>query len=392
MRIAVANNFFPPRTGGSAHLSEALAAQYASAGHEVLVITAEYGGAPLRDRMAGFDVVRLRSWKLPRTRLSFNFDINFAFTPRNLRRLYGLLDSFGPDVIHQHGQFFDLTFMTAAYGRRRGIPLVLSVHTRLEHPSRLANAVLTTGDLTLVRAFMEIGRPHVIAMDKLMKRYITKRYGVPGDRIVPIPVGVDPTRFGLASSRDVRAELGLGDAPIVLSLGHVIPVRDRLSLVEAMPGVLKEYPKAVLVVVGRVYDRVFLERAAELGISHSVIATGGIDKDEVPAYVQAADVEAHDLSGYGLGTASLEVMAAGVPVVAAVDPDNFLGLELRSGRDVLLVPPDDPVAITREICRVLGDRELRDRLVRGQRALIEEHFLLERVAGRHLELFSRVAG
>src|SRR5206468_3741651 len=40
VRIAVVNSFFPPRVGGSAHLSEALARGYAARGHEVLVLTA----------------------------------------------------------------------------------------------------------------------------------------------------------------------------------------------------------------------------------------------------------------------------------------------------------------------------------------------------------------
>ena len=40
MKIAVVNNFFPPRVGGSAHLSSSLATAYAAAGHDVRVLTA----------------------------------------------------------------------------------------------------------------------------------------------------------------------------------------------------------------------------------------------------------------------------------------------------------------------------------------------------------------
>ena len=36
------------------------------------------------------------------------------------RDLARLLDDFRPDVIHQHGQFMDLTWATGAYARRRG--------------------------------------------------------------------------------------------------------------------------------------------------------------------------------------------------------------------------------------------------------------------------------
>jgi hypothetical protein len=52
-----------------------------------------------------------------------------------------------------------------------------------------------------------------------------------------------------------------------------------------------------------------------------------VAKAEVPNYLVAATVEAHDLQGYGMGTATLESMAAGVPVIVAVRPDNFPGID-----------------------------------------------------------------
>ena len=89
VRIAVVNNFFPPRTGGSAHLSEALARELAKRGHDVLVITAQFGDAPAKRTQHGYRVVRLPAWYLPKTTLTFNFDINFVTTPRNVRRVFG---------------------------------------------------------------------------------------------------------------------------------------------------------------------------------------------------------------------------------------------------------------------------------------------------------------
>lgn len=122
MRILVVNNFFPPRTGGSAHLSDSLAKGYAAAGHDVLVLTAAYGSAPAEEERDGLRIVRLPSWSLPETRLAVSFDILFTLRPQLPARLRRLLDDFRPDVIHQHGQFFDLTWATGLYARRRRIP------------------------------------------------------------------------------------------------------------------------------------------------------------------------------------------------------------------------------------------------------------------------------
>ena len=390
MRLALVNNFFPPRAGGSAHLTEELARRVAATGDDVLVITASEGGGASDTMQDGYRVLRVPSRALPKSRLTMRFDVNFTFGPGNLRRVWHALDDFAPEVIHQHGQFFDLTFATSLYARRRQVPTVLSVHTRLEHTSRPHNALLTAGDLTLVRAFVALSRPHVVVMDRQMHRYIVRRYRVPEPRLVPIPVGVDPARL-LGDGAAVRRALGLGDRPVVLSLGHVIAVRDRLALVEAMPRMIDKRPDVAVVVVGIVYDERFLRRAEDLGVEDHLFAVGGIPKDAVPDYLAAAQVEAHDLQGYGLGTASLETMAAGVPVVASVRDDNFLGFRLRSGEELVLVPDRDPVGLASAIVELLDNSELAARVGRGGRRLVDERFTLDAVTREHLALYERLA-
>jgi glycosyltransferase involved in cell wall biosynthesis len=389
MRVALTNNFFPPRISGSAHLTEELAKHLARQGIEVLVVSTEYAGARAEEWRDGYRVVRLPSWALPKTRLSFNFDISLAARPGNFRRLWRLLDDFAPDVLHQNGQFFDLTFMSSMWARRRRTPTVLSIHTRLEHPFPVYGRVLAVADRTLVRAFMLMSNPYVVVMDTPMREYIGRRYAVREDRMVPIPVGVEPSPIDRTAGRGVRERLGIGDRPVVLSLGHVIPVRDRLGLVEAVPALLEKRPDALVVVVGQVYDDRFLRRAEELGVGDHIILTGSVPRAEVPSYVGAADVEVHDLQGHGLGTASLEVLAAGVPVVAVVRPDNFPGISLRSWENIVLVPPDDPRSLADSIVHLLDDPELARHVASGQQGLIRDHFTLDVVTDAHIALYER---
>jgi glycosyltransferase involved in cell wall biosynthesis len=174
-----------------------------------------------------------------------------------------------------------------------------------------------------------------------------------------------------------------------LSVGHVIPIRNRLTLVEALPAVLAVHPAARLVIVGAVYDNRFLERARLLGVDHAIICTGKVHKDEIPPYVTAADLETHDLEGIGLGTASLEVMAAGIPTIAAVRPDNFLGITLRSWRDLVLVEPGNTQQLASSILRLLADPELRRELGENQRKLVDANFAMSVVADAHHDLYLR---
>lgn len=393
MRIVVVNNFYPPRVGGSAHLSEALARGYAQAGHEVLVVTAAFGGAPAAEQCGPrLRIVRLPAVAIPQTRLSVSFDITFAMRPSLGRRVRRLLGDFRPDVIHQHGQFFDLTWVTGGYARRRGIPVLLSVHTRLENPQARYHGIFRWLDACLVAPILRRYRPRIVVMDVQMDEYIQHRYRGCYSGLEYIPVGVDVSQLAQGDAARVRDQHGFGQVPLILSLGHVIPLRDRVTLVEALPKVLSEFPDARLVVAGRVYYDAFLQRATELGVAHAVAAVGPVAKREVPDYLAAATVEAHDLQGYGMGTATLESMAAGVPVVVAVRPDNFPGIELRSGAHCMLVPPGDADALAGALTRLLADESLRADLGRNGRRLIQREFGLEIVLERHLRVLQTMAG
>lgn len=385
MRIAVVNNFYPPRVGGSAHLSESLAKGYAAAGHDVLVLTAEHAEVPSEQEVDGTRIARLPAFRLPETRLAVNFDIAFTSRPSLLRRVKKLLDEFQPDVIHQHGQFFDLTWATGLWARKNDVPTLLSVHTRLQSPSKLYQSVFNVLDATMVAPFMRRYKPTYVVMDVQMQEYIERKYrkGISG--MVPIPVGVDPEWVRGGDPRVMREKHGLGDDPMILSTGHVIPLRDRLALVEALPRVLERVPDAKLVVVGGIYFDAFLRRARELGVEDAVVTTGAVPKSDIPHYLAAATVESHELQGYGFGTASLESMAAGVPVVAAVREDNFLDIKLIDRVNVHLVGKDSPDELADRLIETIVDPAESTAIARNGAELVDTHFSMDAVIAKHLE-------
>lgn len=391
MRIAVVNNFFPPRVGGSSHLSELLARQFVAAGHEVLVITAAFGDAPRSEERDGYRVVRLPAVGMPKLGLSIDFDITFAARPKNVRRVDELLREFRPDVIHQHGQFLDLSWISGRWAKRHGVPVLLSIHTRLENPNRLYSFVFTALDYLLVRPLVNDYGPHMVVMDRLMDAYIRSRYSTREDHLVDIPVGVDLTRFHTpGDGQRVRDRWGLGDRKVIVSLGHVIPLRNRVLLVEALPGVLRQHPDTMVVVVGNVHDDSFLQLARQYGVEDHILCVGAVPQHEIPDYLAAGQLETHDLQGFGLGTASLESMAAGVPVVAAVRMDNFRGIELRNGDNIVLVSEGRSAELAGAISQILSDPAGADLVAKRQVELAEQYFSIEAVAAAHIDAFARL--
>lgn len=392
MRIVVVNNFFPPRVGGSAHMAASLAQQYVAAGHEVLVITAAHENAPAEEVVDGYRVLRLPAVKMPQLGLSIDFDMTFAsLRPGNWRRIFRLLDEFRPDVIHQHGQFFDLSWLSGAYARRRRVPVLLTIHTLLISEKKLYAAAFRFLDAVLVRPILSVFKPRYVILDKLGVDYCVQRYRTSDANSEYFPIAIDTGNFERPLTRDIRAEHDLGEAAVIVSLGHVIPLRNRLPLVEAMPAVLAKHPETKVVVVGRVYHDAFLRRAEELGVAGAFIVTGAVPKADVPAYFAAADIVTHDLNG-GCGTASLEAMLSGTATIASVRENNYPGIELHNGENILLVPPDDSSAVAETVLDLLDNPDKRERIAKRQSAMVRDNFGLDVVADEHLRTFEKMVG
>jgi glycosyltransferase involved in cell wall biosynthesis len=388
MRIVVVNNFFPPRPGGSSHLSDSLAVGYAAAGHEVLVLTASYRDCPAAEERDGVRIVRLPAWVLPKLPVSVNFDIAFTARPGLARQVEAILAQFQPDVIHQHGQFFDLTWASGLWARKHKVPVLLSVHTRLESPRRRYRYLFRVADTMLVYPILRRYRPDFVVIDTKMDAYISARYRKAVGGRVNIPVGVEAARLRGGDGARIRARHDLGDRPVLLSLGHVIPLRARLPLARALPRILDKIPDLAVVVVGHVYHGEFLKLAEQLGVRHAVIDVGAVPKYEVPDYLAAAMAEVHDLEGHGLGTASLESMAAGIPVIASVRSDNFPGIRLGDREHLYAVPLDDPESLAQAIVEIASDPDgAKQQVAANAQRLIAEHFTMESVTRRHLAHF-----
>lgn len=371
-------------------MSASLAEQFAADGHEVLAVTAAYEDAPAEEERDGYRVVRLPAMKMPQLGLSIDFDMTFASVkPGNWRKLRKLLDEFRPDAIHLHGQFFDLSWMVGRYARKRRIPILLTIHTLLISDKKLYSAVFRFLDAALVRPILRYLKPRYVILDKLGVDYCVDRYKTSDANSEYFPIAVDTAHFDKPLTKDVRAENEIGDSPLIVSLGHVIPLRNRLPLVEAMPAILEKHPNTKVIVVGRVYNDAFLKRAEELGVKDRFIVKGAVPKADVPSYFDAADIVTHDLNG-GCGTASLEAMLSGTATIASAALDNYPGIELRNGENVLFVEPDNSGEVAEAVIGLLDDPKKRAALAKAESEMVRDNFGLDVVADEHLRTFEKL--
>lgn len=144
-------------------------------------------------------------------------------------------------------------------------------------------------------------------------------------RMERLSPGVDTTRF-FPGCGGAGVRLGLGiapTAPVVVCAARMVRRKGQDTLLRAWPQVLRAHPGAVLLLVGDGPDRGRIERlAGRLSLSKSVLFTGSVPWEDVPAHIDAGDVYAMPcrtrLAGLEVeawGIVFVEAQACGLPVL-----------------------------------------------------------------------------
>lgn len=200
---------------------------------------------------------------------------------------------------------------------------------------------------------------------------------------------VIPDEHQRFQAREVLAEanpdlkLPVG-ARLAVFNGRLHAEKGLFDLIRAWPLVQHEVPNARLWLVGTGETRSKLVETVEnLGLLEHVIFPGVFDSLE--EVLLAADLFVLPSYREGLSLALLEAMAHGLPVVVTDIPGNRV--VVQDEQTGLVVPPKSPQQLAKAIIRIWRDHDLRIRLVRSAKELVQESYSLESVAKAHLHLF-----
>ena len=142
-------------------------------------------------------------------------------------------------------------------------------------------------------------------------------------KLVQIAPGIDVDHFVPTDSSELRAQLGLADKAVIISVGRLVHRKGQDKLISALPAIRAAVPNVHLVLVGVGPHQKFLENlVAKLNIADCVTFIGRINYSELPKYICVGDIFAmpsrsrfFGLEVEGLGIVYLEASACGLPVV-----------------------------------------------------------------------------
>ena len=213
-------------------------------------------------------------------------------------------------------------------------------------------------------------------------------------KLVQIAPGIDVDHFIPTDSSNLRAELGLTDKSVIISVGRLVHRKGQDKLISALPEIKTSVPNVHLVLVGVGPHQEYLEKLAlKLNVSDCVTFIGRINYAELPEYICLGDIFAmpsrsrfFGLEVEGLGIVYLEASACGLPVVGGKSggaPDAVL-----VGETGMVVDGTNSSEIADACIELLNNPELCALMGANGRAWIIENWRWEIWATRYAALLA----
>jgi len=213
-------------------------------------------------------------------------------------------------------------------------------------------------------------------------------------KLVQIAPGIDVEHFVPTDSSKLRAELGLTNKSVIISVGRLVHRKGQDKLIASLPAIKAAVPNVHLVLVGVGPRQAYLEKlAVKLRVADCVTFIGRINYAELPKYICVGDIFAmpsrsrfFGLEVEGLGIVYLEASACGLPVVGGSSggaPDAVL-----VGETGVVVDGTKTLEIAEACIELLNNPELCALMGANGRAWIIENWRWEIWAGKYAALLA----
>ncbi|RRJ82359.1 glycosyltransferase family 4 protein [Aestuariirhabdus litorea] len=301
-------------------------------GHSIRVYTMEWQG-PCPE---GFDVrvLNVKALSAHRRNESFQRKVSYSIAQEPVDAVVGFNKMAGLDLYYAADPCYEdkaLTQRSALY--RLG--------ARYRHFHEAERAVFGVDSKTEILMISEVQIP-------LFQRH----FETPAERFHLLPPGISRDRCAPANAAEIRAdfrrEQGLGEEDrLLLMVGSGFKTKglDRaLYALASLPAALRARTR--FMVIGQDNFTPFERIARRLGVEGQVSFLSG--RDDIPRFMQGADLLVHPAYNENTGTVLLEAVVAGLPVLVT-DVCGYAHYVEKAGAGLLLESPFEQADMDRKL-------------------------------------------
>ena len=231
----------------------------------------------------------------------------------------------------------------------------------------------------------------VICCSDYMISHVKYAYGLPSDKLVMVPNGVNIYNYYVNGDfREFRSKFALPEEKIVLFVGRLVYEKGIHVLINAVPKILSKV-NAKFIIVGSGYMKEqLLNIVRSMGLEHKVLFEGFMDEPTLLKLQQVADVSVVPSLFEPFGIVALEAMAARSPVVAS----DTGGLSEIIEHDVtgVKVYPNNPDSLAWGISKVLLDANYARYIKENAYRRVQEKYDWEKIAKQTKSIYEGVLG
>ncbi|WP_022963228.1 glycosyltransferase [Halopseudomonas pelagia] len=311
LRVAMFTNNYLPFIGGVPVSIERLRNGLQARSNAVLIVAPRYKHQDRNER----NVIRLPSL------LSFGARREFKLANIFVPGIYRKIKQFKPDIIHLHHPIW-VGSLGLFIGRRLGVPVVYTYHTRLEHyahfvplPGKLFRNLISH---LLIKRFAN--KCDGIVVPTYSAEEYLRMIGVRTPIFVQ-PTGVDFQRFQTVDENalaTLRTQLNIGAETILISVARLSNEKNIDFMIDAVQQLRRDVEQPFrLLMIGDGHQRQRLQnRIDQLQLGNWFSLIGAVEPEKMPTYYRLGDVFVFASQSETQGMVILEAMAAALPVVA----------------------------------------------------------------------------
>lgn len=373
LKILLFSPDYPPQIGGIAAYSSGIA-RGLSIHCKVIVLAPRISGFRKFDRKQPYRTIRVVNFPILREIL-FLLILIWLVSAKKIDLIYNTV-------------WFPCGIISLAVYFLFGIPYYIAAHT----------SEILDDEITLKRKIKKkLKKLKFFVLNNAQLNFPVSNFtkdrlihmGVPPEKIIIIPNGVDPKRFHPDVNNSwITRKYGLEGKKVLLTVARLDKHKGHEFVLRALRSqVVERFPNVVYLIVGDGPERNNLEKLAkDLDLNEKVIFVGLVEDSQIPTFYNCCDVfimPSREIPGRtdlieGFGIAYLEANACEKPVIGG--RSGGTDDAIVDGQTGLLVDPTNIRDLSDAICKLLSNKDYASLIGRRGRKRIENLLNWKRIS------------